>query len=168
MANTWRDFKNVVLVMVCMMAVVTIGCRGFVDRITPAELSPQVSKYVGVEDKEIVSLFDAKRIKDQVIIKHRDTQVDLMRQAQDDEVYYQDAITFIQQSINASQEFQDLVVGSEDQPFSILGVLAGLTGGAAIGRALKRKGDLSPAEVEEVVAKAKASVLNGKNSNQNT
>jgi hypothetical protein len=158
--KTWRDAKNIILVLVCAAAFAVIGCRGLVDRITPAELPPRVSDYLCIENPpEIVSLHDAKRIKDDVVVEHRTTQTDLMRAAEDDETYYQDAIAFIQQSIVEAQEFQDLVVGSEDQPFSVLGVLAGLTGGAAIGRALKRKGDYSPAEVREIVAKAKTGAL---------
>lgn len=150
MDKTYRDFKNIVLVVVCVAALGFIGCRSFMDRITPAEVSPHVSAYLGVEHDGLTSLHDAKQKKDAVIIKHRDVQTDLLREAQDDEVAYKDAIVFIEASIAESQALQDLVVGSEDQPFSILGVLAGLTGGAAIGRAMKRKGDLT---VEEARAK---------------
>jgi len=161
MSPTYKDAKNIILVLVCTLALVSIGCRGLMDRVTPTDLSPQVSSYLGIEHNDIVSLYEAKQIKDQVIIAHRDIQTALLQYAQGDKVRYEDAITFVQNSIAASEEFQALVVGDESQPFSILGILAGLTGGAAIGRALKRKGDMSPAEVEEVVAKAKVSVING-------
>ena len=160
MNPTYKDAKNIILILVCTLALIGIGCRGFMDRITPADLSPQVSSYLDVEHHSLISLYDAKRFKDQVTIMHREIQILLLRFAQDDKTYYQDAIAFVQSSITEAQAFQDLVVGSEDQPFSILGILAGMTGGAAIGRALKRKGDKSPAEVDEVVAKAKASVVN--------
>jgi hypothetical protein len=150
MNTTYRDAKNVFLVIICIAALAMIGCRSFVDRFTPAEVAPQVSEYLGVEHQDITSLHDLKRKKDAVVIKHRETQTDLMRMAKDDEVYYEDAITFIQANITEAQRLQDLVVGSEDQPFSILGVLAGFTGGAAIGRALKRRGDLT---VDEARAK---------------
>lgn len=162
MNPTYRDFKNVVLVVVCMLALIGIGCRGLMDRLTPADLSPHVSGYLDIEHKDLVSLHEATQIKDQVIIKHRNTQTDLLRQAQDDETYYQDAITFVRESIAEAKQLQDLIVGSEDQPFSILGILAGFTGGAAIGRAIKRKGDYSPAEVRELVAKAKNGGLDDK------
>jgi len=159
--HTYRDLKNVVLVVVCILAVAAIGCRGLVDRVTPADQPPAVSRYLGVEHQDFTSLHDLRQKQDEIKIRHRDEQTDLLRAAQDDEVKYSDAISFIESSISDAQSLQDIVVGSEDQPFSVLGVLAGLTGGAAIGRALKRKGDYSPAEVRELVAKAKTGGLNG-------
>ena len=83
-----------------------------------------------------------------IVIKHRDNQTELLRAAQDDKVKYQDAIGFIEPAIAEAQATQDLVVGSESQPFSILGILGGLGVGGAIGRALKRPGDKSPEEFE--------------------
>ncbi len=148
---TWCDLKNIVLVSICILALAAIGCRSLVDRLTPAEMPDQTSQYLGVEHSELVSLHDLKNYKDQVIILHRDTQTDLLRMAQDDDVHFQDVIAFTQQSINQSQQIQDAVVGSEDQPFSLLGVLGGMAGGTAIGRALKRKGDYSPVEVEQLL-----------------
>jgi hypothetical protein len=159
--KTYRDFKNIALVLICVLALVCIGCQGLLDRGTPADVHPSVSNYLGVEHKEFTSLYDLKLKQDAIRIKHRDAQTDLLRKAQDDKVQYSDAITFIEGSIEQAQTLQDIAVGSEDQPFSILGVLAGFTGGAAIGRALKRKGDYSAGEVRELVAKAKTGEMNG-------
>ncbi len=72
-----------------------------------------------------------------------------------DEAYAYGDVKSIMANIEASQELQALVIGGPDRDFSLLGILAGFTGGAAIFNRLKRRGDYSPAEVEEVVAKAK-------------
>jgi hypothetical protein len=159
--KTYRDFRNIVLVLICVLALVCIGCRGLLDRGTPADVHPSVSSYLELEHQEFTSLFDLKLKQDAIRIKHRDVQTDLLREAQDDEVQYSDAITFIETSIEQAQVLQDIAVGSEDQPLSILGLLAGFTGGAAIGRAIKRKGDYSSGEVRELVAKAKTGGMNG-------
>jgi len=156
MNNTYRDFKNVLLVIICTASLVVIGCRGILDRITPAEEAPQVGSYLDRGSKDFTSLFDLRRDRDAIIIKHREGQISLKRLAQDDKRQYQDVITFVDEAIEESQQFQDLVVGSEDQPFSILGVLAGFAGGAAIGRALKRKGDLTPEEARTLNNKERA------------
>lgn len=148
------------LIILCILCLGIIGCESFMARFTPAdmpqesviysEITPEPATIVGVG-----TLRSAQNVKNKIIVKHRTVQLDLLRMAQDDTLAYQDAIGFIQQSIKAAQALQDLVIGSEGQPFSLLGLLAGFTGGAAIGKALKRKGDLDPTEVAAEVAKAK-------------
>lgn len=146
------------LVAVCIVSLVLISCRSVLDGITPANINDRSLDYAEVDLNSlglIPSLADAKRVRTEIVIGHRDVQLDLKRLAQDDKLYYQDALGFIDASIAESQYVQDIVIGSEDQPFSLLGILAGLTGGAAIGKAMKRKGDYSPEEVEVEIAKAK-------------
>jgi len=156
--------KNVnwLLVIVCVLSLSLIGCRSLLDRLTPAEIAKLSADYSGLEVpvvlEDIGSLRDARKVRDAIIINHRTEQLDLLRLAQDDELRYKDAIGFIETSITAAENLQDLIVGSEGEPFSILGILAGFTGGAAIGKMLKRKNDFSPQEVAEEVAKAKADV----------
>jgi len=147
------------LVILCILSLSIVGCRGVLDRLTPAtipEISADYSEIkVPVVLEDIGSLRDARKVRSSIIIKHRTEQLDLLRLAQDDELAFKDAIGFIEASIGAAEALQDFVVGSDDQPFSLLGILAGLTGGAAIGKCLKRKGDFSPAEYEEAIIKAK-------------
>jgi len=153
--------KNVnwLLVIVCILSLSLIGCRSFLDRLTPAEIAEISVDYSGLDIpvvlEDIGSLRDARKVRDAIIINHRTQQLDLLRLAQDDELRYKDAIGFIEMSIAAAENLQDLIVGSEGEPFSILGILAGFTGGAAIGKMLKRKGDYSPAEVAEEISKVK-------------
>jgi len=153
-----RDKKNILLVVVCIICLAIISCRTVMDRVTPCEVSEQTYEFVtGSLDgyKEVTSLYDVKKLRNKMIIQHRTSLVDLMRMIEDENYAYGDARDSIMAEIKAAQELQELVIGGPDTDFSLLGILAGFTGGAAIGRALKRKGDYSPTEVEEVVAKAK-------------
>lgn len=147
--DTWRDAKNIILVLLTVACLAIIGCRGLMDGATPGWMPKQSAKYLGDPNAAgLTNLNALKEARTDIIVTHRDKQIDLMRMAQDDKIAYQDAIGFIDTNIQDSQTMQDLVVGSEDTPFSILGILAGFTGGAAIGRALKRKGDMTPEEAE--------------------
>lgn len=156
-----KDKKNYLLVTACVICLAVISCRTVMDRVTPCEVSEQTYEFVtGSLDgyKEVTSLYDVKKLRNKMIIQHRTSLIDLMRMIEDENYAYGDARDSIMAEIKAAQELQELVIGGPDTDFSLLGILAGFTGGAAIGRALKRKGDYSPAEVEEVVAKAKRRV----------
>ena len=156
-----KDRKNILLVVACVICLAVISCRSMMDRFTPCTVTEQSYEYVhGSLDgfKEIDSLHNAKKLRNEIVIKHRTEQIGYLREAEDDNNANSDAIGFITGNIKEAEYFQGVIVGSEDQPFSLLGILAGFTGGAAIGRALKRKGDYSPEEVEAVVAKAKRRV----------
>lgn len=156
-----KDKKNILLVVACVICLAVISCRSMLDRVTPCTQTEQSYEYVhGSLDgfKEIDSLHNVKKLRTEIVIKHRTEQIGYLRAAEDDDNANSDAIGFITGNIKEAEYFQGVIVGSEDQPFSLLGILAGFTGGAAIGRALKRKGDYSPEEVEAVVAKAKRRV----------
>ena len=152
------DLRGAILLVVCVLALVAVSCQSLVDRVTPCEISEQTYEYVnGSMDgyAEVTSLHEVKKVRDKMIVQHRRSLVDLSRDIEDENYEYDDAKGSVQAEIKAAQEFQDLIIGSEDQQFSVMGLLAGVTGGTFFGRMLKRKGDYSPAEVEEVVARAK-------------
>jgi len=156
-----KDKKNILLVVACIVCLAVISCRSMMDRVTPCTVTEQSYEYVhGSLDgfKEIDSLHNAKKLRTEIVIKHRTEQIGYLRAAEDDNNANSDAIGFITGNIKEAEYFQGVIVGNEDQPFSLLGILAGFTGGTAIGRALKRKGDYSPEEVETIVAKAKRRV----------
>ena len=148
------DLRGAILLVVCVVCLAAISCQSLVDRVTPCEVSEQVYDYAGLEPKEFTSLYEAKKIRDKIIIQHRHSLVELSRMIEDENYDYADAEA-IKAQIKEAEEFQDFIIGSEDQQFSVLGLLAGFTGGGFIGRMIKRKGDYSPTEVEEVVARAK-------------
>jgi hypothetical protein len=156
-----KDRKNILLVVACVICLAVISCRTVMDRVTPCEVSEQTYEFVtGSLDgyKEVTSLYDVKKLRNKMIIQHRTSLVDLMRMIEDENYAYGDARDSVLAEIKAAQELQELVIGGPDTDFSLLGILAGFTGGAAIFNRLKRRGDYSPAEVEEVVAKAKRRV----------
>ena len=156
-----KDKKNLLLALACAICLAIISCRSMMDRFTPCTVTEQSYEYGhGSLDgfREIDSLHNVKKLYNKTVIKHRTEQIGYLRAAEDDDYASTDAIGFITGNIKEAEYLQGVIVGSEDQPFSLLGILAGFTGGAAIGRALKRKGDYSPEEVETVVAKAKRRV----------
>lgn len=149
---------NYLLGVACVICLAIISCRSMMDRITPCTQTEQSYEYVKGSLNgyaEITSLHNVKKLHNEIVIKHRTEQIGYLRAAEDDDNAHGDAIGFITANIKEAEYLQGVIVGSEDQPLSLIGILAGFTGGAAIGRALKRRGDYSPAEVEEVVAKAK-------------
>lgn len=149
---------SVTLVLVCLLCVAVISCRSMIDRVSPCEVPEQAYEYVhGSMDgyEEIDSLYNVRKLRLAMIIQHRTDLISLKRAIEDEGYEYDDAIGLVTNQIEESQSFQDLVVGGPDTEFSLIGILAGLTGGAAIGKMFKRKGDYSPAEVEEVVIRAK-------------
>lgn len=153
--NTWKDKKNLLLVLLTVVCVAVIGCNSMLDGITPGMRHPLSAHYQGDPNSAgLTSLGKLKEDRTTIIVKHRSEQIELKRSAKDDKLAYQDAIGFIDRNIEESQIMQDLIVGAPDQPFSLLGVLAGFTGGAAIGRALKRKGDKDEDEVKAEVSNA--------------
>ena len=152
-----KDRKNILLVVACVICLAVISCQSVMDRVTPCEVTEQTYEYVvGSLDgyKEVTSLYDVKKLRDKMIIQHRTSLVDLMRMIEDEDYAYSDAES-IMANIEASQELQALVIGGPGQDFSILGIVMGFTGGAAIFNILKRAGDYIPTEMEEVVSKAK-------------
>ena len=153
-----KNKLNWLLGIVCILCLAVISCQSVMDRVTPCEVSEQTYEYVtGSMDgyNEVVSLYDVKKLRDKIIIQHRTSLVDLTRMIEDENYDYSDARDSIMAEIAAAQKLQDLVIGGPSQDFSLFGILAGFTGGAAIFNRLKRRGDYSPVEVEEVVAKAK-------------
>jgi len=150
--NTWKDAKNVLLVLIAVVSVAIMGCGTMVDMGTPA-MRPKITADYSGKRPGITTLATLKDERALIVIKHRTAQTSLKREAQDDKLFYQDALTYIEHNIKESQIMQDMIIGAPDQPFSILGLLGGMAGGAAIGRALKRKGDMTPEEVDLEFAK---------------
>ena len=153
-----KDRKNLLLALACIICLAIISCRSMMNRFMPCTQTEQSYEYVHESldgFREIDSLHNVKKLYNEIVIKHRTEQIGYLRAAEDDDYASTDAIGFITGNIEEAEYLQGMVVGSEDQPFSLLGMLAPFLGGAAIFNMRKRKGDYSPTEVEEVVAKAK-------------
>lgn len=145
--------RNIIIVVVCIVLLGMAGCKTLLDELTPTPINKRAMDYTGTTVEElglIPSLADAKRIRNDIIIGHRGTQIEYKRAMEDDNLAYDDAYGFIKANIAAGEHFQSLVIGSEDNPFSLLGLIAsfGLGGvGVSLGRKyLKRPGDFSPQE----------------------
>lgn len=155
-----RDRKNILLMLLCLICLAGISCGGFIDRLTPCEIAVQSTDYAECEFPAlgIMTLHEVKQIRERIKIKHRVSQTSLKRLAEDDKVNHDDALGFIVANIAASENFQEIVIGSTDNPMSIMGLL-GVSGlGLMAGRMMKRRQDKSPTEVEEIVAAAKTSI----------
>lgn len=154
-----QKFKTTVVAVLLTAVIGLLGCRSLIDSATPVDIDRRAKDYSQVDPNFIgdwESLNDAKEVRTEIIIKHRDKQIDLKRLAQDDSTLYKDAIGFIDGNIAEAVELQGLVIGSPESPFSIMGMLAPLGIGAIAGSVLiKRKEDYSPEQYEAAVAKAK-------------
>ena len=152
-----RDWKNYLLLIVGLSALAILSCRTALDKVTPAKKPGPALVYIEAEPNSFgfYSLADARETKYQVDLKHRSERLRLNRLLQDDSLLHGDAINSVDYSIEESEIFQDIVIGSDQQPISILGILAGAGISLPIGRAMKRKGDLDPKEVEAEKSKAK-------------
>lgn len=155
----FSKIKATVVTVLLIAVLGVLGCRTLVDSITPSDIDKRAQKYSKVSDEDIgkwKSLNDAVEVRKEIIINHRTEQVDLRRKAQDDKTLYKDAIGFIDANIQESLDLQGLVIGSPDNPFSIIGMLAPLGIGTIVGSVfIKRRNDYSPKEYEAGVEKAK-------------
>lgn len=169
-----RDWKNYLLLFVGLISIAILSCRSALDKLTPADQPGPALAYIEAEPNEFklfgyqfYSLADARETKYQVQLKHRSRLIELNRQLQDEGLEHGDAINSVDYSIEGSEIVQEVVIGSNKQPFSILGILAGAGIAGPIGRAMKRRGDLDPKEVEIEKAKSKEegrNEANGQNS----
>lgn len=152
-----KDWINYLLLLVGLVSLAILSCRTALDKVTPANPPKPALVYIGAEPNSVgfYSLADARETKYQVELKHRSEQLVLKRQLQDDRLMHGDAISSVDYAIEESEIVQDVVIGSEQQPISILGILAGAGISLPIGRAMKRKGDLDPKEIEIEKAKAR-------------
>lgn len=154
--------KTVLLTVVCMAIVGLVSCRALLEEVVPVRINERATTYAEVDPDSfgiIESLADAKRVKVEIIVNHRDMQLALDRAKEDDNLAHGDAYGFINSNIAAGEDTLDLIIGSEDNPFSLMGLIVTLGiggGGLALGRKyMKRPGDFTPQEHAVEVIKAK-------------
>lgn len=132
-----KTLKTVLLTLLFVVLIGIISCRSYLDEVMPVNIGKRAIKYAVVDPDDfgvIVSLADAKRVKVEIVLNHRDQQLSLKRQAEDDNLAHGDALGFIDNTIVVGDARMDLLIGGEDQPFSILGIMALLgTGGIGLG-----------------------------------
>lgn len=158
-----RDWKNYLLAIVGLICMAFFGCRTWLDKVTPVNIDEQVRLLAGTEPNDFgpigPTLYDARKIKNQLTSQHHFGMLGLQRQRADLDWRHNFAGGLLKISIDEAEAWQQAVIGSEDNPVSILGLLAsmGLTGvGTAVGRKyLRRPGDVTPDELNVAVEKAK-------------
>lgn len=139
---------NTLLILICVVGIAITGCDSLVDRAIPADVSSHSATYAGQDPNHLYNLHEAKRLRDNIVIRHRNEQLDLKRLSEDDTYSYQDATGFIETAITEAEQFKETVVGNDNNPLSVSGLLFMLTGGL-VGRSFfKRPGDLSPDEAK--------------------
>ena len=155
-------FKTILLSLILALMIGIISCRSLLEEIMPVSINKRAVEYSEIDPEELKpypTLADAKRVKIEIIVNHRDKQIFLKRKAEDDNLANSDAYGFINQDIMTGDANLDLLIGGEDNPFSIMGILFSLGvggGGLALGRRfLKRPGDFTPEEHKCAVVEAK-------------
>ena len=156
------DWKNYLLLFIGLVSLAILSCRSALDKVTPANRPGPALAYINAEPNDFelfgfpfYSLADARDTKYQVELKHRSERLRLNRCLQNDSLLHGDAINSVDYSIEESEIVQDIVVGSEQQPVSILGILGGGGIGLFAGRLMKRKGDYTIEEVEDEIVNAR-------------
>lgn len=150
---------SILLIGIAMLAITAISCQSVADRLTPCNVPQPVSEYLEIVPLiEVTSLYDFREMMRQILVKHRETQKDVIRAAQDDRDYFNDAVGPAQTAIDQAVALQSSVLGDENSP-GLLGYLAGLAGlggGTLLGRNfLRRPQDWTEEEVQLEIEKAK-------------
>ena len=157
-----KDWRVILLALLFVVSVAVLGCSSMLDAVTPAYVPKSASLYVDPCDGHVITtLLLAKELRTEIGHKHRDSQTDLRRKAEDDTVRYADTIAYTDYAISQSQMFQDAVVGSDTNGIGLAQLLAGFAPGAALGLFLRKPGDKTPEQIEREKAKAVTDALVG-------
>lgn len=147
------DFLTILCILLTIFGIGLLGCNTALDHVTPAAIDSVVTDYV---QKDIPSwmgfttLYHVKHLDIQIDLTHRTNQMKFIRLIEDDDLQHSFAKAYNDSSKAEGQALQDMVVGSEGNPFSIAGLLAAAAPGLLIGRAMKRKQDYSPDQIKKL------------------
>jgi len=147
------DKVNVTCVLLFIMGVALLGCNTAIDRITPAPVNPVVTDYLEIEVPQVwgfTSLYHVRHMDIQIKLAHQLRQLENIRRIEDEKLRHSFAKAYNAAAKLEGQTIQDIVVGSEGNPFSVAGLLAMAAPGLMIGKAMKRKQDYSPAQVKKL------------------
>jgi hypothetical protein len=147
------DKTNVLCVLLCILGVSLLGCNTLLDHITPAPVDPLVTEYLDVNVPQIwgfTSLYYTRHLGLRIDLQHQIRSLRLIREIEDEDLRHAYAKAYNDAANSEGQTIQDIVVGSESNPFSVAGLLATAAPGLLIGRAMKRKQDYSPEEAKKL------------------
>jgi len=143
--------KTLLVILLVIIEVGLIGCAMVPDLVTPCWIDPAAAKYADVNLPGILpytTLHDARQVKRNLDFNHLLNQIVYVRLIEDDRMTY-DYINAAHTSyIKRAEEFQAAVL-SPTGPIGIL--LSGAAFGTMGALYIKRPGDKSKKEVEEIV-----------------
>ncbi len=157
--KNWRNYSLLIVAMVCITA---LGCPQIVNRVTPADVPEQALDYLSFEPNDVhtvfgmSSLYEVRILAAKVEILHREEQLRLTRALTDDTYDYETAKEFLDNSIFSAEAVQDVLIGSPEQPMSLLGLLGGGALGTFAGKLMRRRGDVPRKDVQQKEENARA------------
>ena len=157
----WEKLEYALLLGVALTGIVLMSCASLLDEITPADIPMESLEYAGYEPNEVgfYSLKKARTVLREVVTIHRDRLLDWEYNLKREQFLYEAAKGYLEPAIQEAREFQELLIGSAEQPLSILGLMTYLGFGGAgtlMGKnLLKRKKDYTPEEYAIGIEKAK-------------
>ena len=153
------DKLNVICIVLAMLGLALLGCNTAIDHVTPAPVSSIVTEYVGHNVPSwhgFTTLYNVRQLNLEIDIKHRVDQLKFIRLIEDDDLRHSFAKAYNDAAQAEGQTFQDVIVGSDNNPFSLAGLLATAAPGLMLGRAMKRKQDYSPEQVKKLAKDVEA------------
>ena len=132
-----------VVVLVCVVGlVVMFGCAAFQDLATPCHIDEQAIKYADVEPTSYLpwtTLWDAQRLRKDIIFKHDQLQVVYQRLQEDDAMLVGYVLDTLDVSIVSAGEFKENVFNPSGPIGLLIPTLFGGTIGAMFFNTPKKK-----------------------------
>lgn len=141
------DKTNVLCVLLFIVGLSLLGCNTLIDHVTPAPVSPLVTEYLDVNVPTVwgfTSLYHVRQMELRIDLAHKTRTLAMIRKIEDEDIRHSFAEAYNDAAKVEGQTIQDIVVGSEGNPFSVAGMLTMAAPGLMAGRAMKRKQDYSP------------------------
>ena len=131
------------MLVIGLLALGIMGCAPILDSFTPTRIPTAVENYLGEEigQKNWTSLMTAQEIRCEMELKHAFGSLE-----------YEAAKIQLDAMITLSKDWQTKIVGSFDNPNSLMGILAA-AGLFAGGLFTKKPGTFTKDQVESIVAK---------------
>jgi len=126
-----KDWKSILLLAVGLACIAITNCS-MLDNIVPVNLPQASLKYLDIDPNEVgfPSLQKAKDILNDMVLVHYERAMGFKRLLEDENYEYGFCKGLLEPAIREGEAWKALIIGDEDQPFSILGILSYLGIGA--------------------------------------
>lgn len=144
-----KKLSKAVVTLVCVVGlVIMFGCAAFQDLATICHIDEAAIEYSDVKPTSYLpwtTLWDAQRLRKEIIFKHNQLQVVYTRLQEDDNILVGHVLDVLDVSIAGAQEFRD----NAFNPQGAIGLLVPTLFAGTLGSLLiKRPGDKSKKELE--------------------